>query len=160
VRHSSWEDCQRFLGKLNANVGGGKFQLPSEAQSEYASRAGSKTKYCFGDDASKLGEYAWYAENSGNRPHPVGKKKPNAWGLYDIYGNVREWCQDRYDGGYYAKSPTDDPPGPATGPGRVLRGGGWFIEADDCCSAFRYGCLPRLRDGFLGLRVSRVPADK
>ena len=111
VENVSWDDCQKFLDKLNGKVGGGKFQLPSESQWEYACRAGSKTWYCFGDDRSGLGEYAWYGENSDGKTHPVGEKKPNAWGLYDVHGNVYEWCQDWYDGGYYAKSPMDDPTG-------------------------------------------------
>ncbi len=90
VETVSWDDCQQFLSKLNAKsaAGGGKFQLPSEAQWEYACRAGSKTRYCVGDDDSKLGEYASYDGNSGNKTHPVGEKKPNAWGLYDMHGNA------------------------------------------------------------------------
>ena len=122
----SWDDCQQFLGKLNAKVGtgAGKFALPTEAQWEYACRAGSTTRYCFGDDESQLGEYAWYDANSDSKTHPVGEKKPNAWGLYDMHGNVLEWCEDWYDEWwpkgsttpwYYASSPTDDPPGPSGG---------------------------------------------
>ncbi len=162
VETVSWDDCQEFFKKLNTQsaAGGGKFQLPSEAQWEYACRAGSKTKYYFGDDETRLGDYAWYVKNSDDKTHPVGKKKPNAWGLYDMHGNVWEWCQDRFDVGYYAKSPMDDPTGAATGSYRVNRGGCWSAPARFCRSAGRYGDLPGLRFDFLGLRVSRVPADK
>jgi formylglycine-generating enzyme required for sulfatase activity len=124
VENVSWEDCQHFLAKLNAKIGtqGGKFVLPTEAQWEYACRAGSKTKYHFGDNEDRLGDYAWYDGNStsfppthpGGETHPVGEKKPNASGLYDTCGNVGEWCQDWYHGRYYAKSPTDNPTGPRT----------------------------------------------
>ena len=86
---------------------------------------GARRSYCFGDEESRLGEYAWYDANSGDKTHPVGEKKPNAWGLYDMHGNVWEWCQDWYERGYYADSPTDDPKGPATGLYRVDRGGSW-----------------------------------
>jgi formylglycine-generating enzyme required for sulfatase activity len=150
--------------------------LPTEAQWEYACRAGSKTRYCFGDDEARLGDYAWYRENSGNTAHPVGEKKPNTWGLntahpvgekkpntwglYDMHGNVLEWCQDRYEGGYYAKSPMDDPTGPTGGSNRGYRGGSWDYAARYCRSAFRYGIFPERWYSVLGLRVSRVPADK
>jgi formylglycine-generating enzyme required for sulfatase activity len=97
VEQVSWNDCQKFLEKLNEKVGGGRFSLPTEAQWEYACRAGSTTKYCFGNDKSGLGEYAWYDESEGDKTrsagdqtHPVGRKKPNAWGLYDMHGNVGE----------------------------------------------------------------------
>jgi formylglycine-generating enzyme required for sulfatase activity len=162
VDNVSWDACQVFLSKLNAKsaAGGGKFQLPSEAQWEYACRAGSTTKYCFGDDESKLGEYAWYEANSGSKTHPVGQKKPNAWGLYDMHGNVWEWCQDWWKDGYYKKSPVDDPTGPTRGSGRVLRVGGWFFPAGFCRSAARNFFEPGDRDFFVGFRVSRVPADK
>ncbi len=158
----SWNDCQKFFDKLNAKArpGGGKFQLPSEAQWEYACRAGSKTKYCCGDDEAQLGDYAWYAANSDGETHPVGTKKPNAWGLYDMHGNVWEWCQDWYDGGYYAKSPADDPAGPLTGPGRVVRGGGRAAVAKLCRSAVRYDFRPNYIDFNMGLRVAQVPAGK
>ena len=162
VEEVSWDDCQQFLDKLNKRQGNpaGKFVLPTEAQWEYACRAGSKTRYCFGDDASKLDEYAWYEKNSDDKTHPVGEKKPNAWGLYDMHGNVWEWCQDWYDDGYYAKSPTDDPTGPATGSDRVVRGGSWRTRRGDCRSADRFGDRPGLRYDDLGFRVSLVPADK
>ena len=108
----------------------------------------------------QLGEYAWYNGNSGNRTHPVGEKKPNAWGLYDMHGNVWEWCQDWYDHGYYAKSPMDDPAGPATGSLRVFRGGCWNYGARYCRSADRNYGGPGYRFHYLGFRVSLVPADK
>ncbi|MGA2256022.1 MAG: formylglycine-generating enzyme family protein [Thermoguttaceae bacterium] len=162
VEMVTWNDCQKFLEKLNAKIGTqrGKFVLPTEAQWEYACRAGSTTRYCFGDDEAGLGEYAWYSANSDMKTHPVGEKKPNAWGLYDMHGNVWEWCADWHDGGYYANSPTDDPTGPATGSSRVFRGGGWHYPAGFCRSALRYRVGPENRSGFLGLRVSQVPADK
>ncbi len=160
VEQVSWEDCRGFVEKLSAKRGGGKFLLPTEAQWEYACRAGSTTRYCFGDEESGLGEYAWYAANSGITTHPVGGKKPNAWGLYDMHGNVWEWCQDWYDEGYYANSTTDDPTGPSGGSFRVLRGGCWNYPAWICRSAFRYWLVPGDRIFHLGFRVSRVAADR
>jgi formylglycine-generating enzyme required for sulfatase activity len=156
VERVSWDDCQAFFEKINAKVGGGKFSLPAEAQWEYACRAGSVTRYCFGDDMSSLDEYAWYDKNSENKTHAVGKKKPNAWGLYDIHGNVWEWCADWYDGGYYANSPVDDPAGPSGGSNRVFRGGGWYDPALNCRSANRYGYSPERRTDNLGFRVGRA----
>ena len=155
VENVSWEDCQAFLGKLNEHVRGEKFRLPTEAQWEYACRAGSKTRYCFGDDESRLGEFAWH---DAEQTHPVGEKEPNAWGLYDMQGNVWELCQDWYDARYYANSPTDDPPGSAVGKCRVSRGGGYIDPATFCRSAYRYG--PGTRDSTLGLRICMVPVDK
>ena len=163
VEGVSWTGCQPFLEKLNANFaeGKGKFDLPTEAQWEYACRAGSKTTYCFGDDQSGLGEYAWYDENSDGKTHPVGEKKPNAWGLYDMHGNVWEWCQDWYDWRYYEKSPTDDPPGPARGTmtRMVGRGGYWLGGAKGCRSANRYALGPAYGIYGTGFRVSLVPAE-
>ena len=135
------------------------FRLPTEAQWEYACRAGSTTRYCCGNDGAQLGEYAWYNANSGYKTNPVGEKKPNAWGLYDMHGNVWEWCQDWCNGWYYAKSPLDDPTGPTTGSDRVLRGGGWDSGARRCRSAYRYDFAPGDRSYFLGLRVSLVAAE-
>jgi formylglycine-generating enzyme required for sulfatase activity len=140
--------------------------LPTEAQWEYACRAGSTTCYCFGDEASGLDEcldeYGWYETNSGGKTHPVGEKKPNAWGLYDMHGNVREWCQDWWDRRYYVNSPTDDPPGPgptAGGP-RVKRGGSWHYAAELCQSAGRFGGPAENRRFDVGFRVALVPVDK
>ena len=169
VESVSWDDCQQFLDKLNARfrrrhpsplpAGQGEFRLPSEAQWEYACRAGSTTRYCYGDEESEFGEYAWYKENSDSKTHPVGQKRPNGWGLYDMHGNVREWCQDWYDPNYYVNSLTDDPAGPTAGSSRVIRGGSWSGAASLCRSARRSGNSSGLRDGRLGLRVSFVLRD-
>ena len=158
VESISWDNCQQFLVKLNAKSGGqgGKFVLPTEAQWEYACRAGSTGKFCFGDDEKQLGEYAWYAVNSEHKTHPVGGKRPNTFGLHDMHGNVWEWCQDWY-GAYGAKA-VDDPSGPTRGSFRVFRGGSWLSGGRFCRSAYRR--IGRgYRHGRLGLRVARVPAD-
>jgi len=162
VEQVSWEDCQQLLDKLSAKFGPGlgKFQLPTEAQWEYACRAGSTTRYCCGDEESGLGEYAWYGGRSGRNPHPAGQKKANAWGLYDMHGNVWEWCADWYDRDYYANSPEEDPAGPAKGAGRVRRGGCWYGPARYCRSAHRYYHDPGHRDDLLGVRACLVPVDK
>jgi acetoin utilization deacetylase AcuC-like enzyme/formylglycine-generating enzyme required for sulfatase activity len=115
------------------------YRLPTEAEWEYACRAGTETKYSFGNNAGQLAAYAWFADNSGKATHPVGEKKPNGWGLYDMHGNVAEWCNDRYDPNYYAQSPAENPRGPAEGQERVLRGGAWNSNADACRSAYRAG---------------------
>jgi len=148
VENVSWDDCQEFLVELNAKTGGrgGKFVLPTQAQWEYTCRAGSTDKFCFGDDEKQLGKYAWYRANSDDKTHLVGGRKPNAWGLYDMHGNVWEWCQDWY--GTYKE-----------GSYRVSRGGSWGDVGRNCQSA----CLNDLgkwhRGSFLGLRVAQVPAD-
>ena len=134
-------------------VGG---SLPTEAQWEYACRAGTTTAYSFGDDAAHLGDYAWYWDNSGsiNGPSPVGTKKPNPWGLYDMHGNVLEWCSDWYGSDYYSDpSAGTDPTGPASGDYRMLRGGAWSYEAQDCRLARRIGIDPNVTLYVLGFRV-------
>ena len=143
VDRVSYEACQTFIKKLNEKFAdsGVTFGLPTEAQWEYACRAGTSTPFGFGNDEAKLAEYGWFAENAGGKTHPVGEKKPNAWGLYDMHGNVWQWCADWYDGGYYKTSPSIDPPGPTTGTSRVLRGGSWSDPATYCRSSYRY-CLP------------------
>lgn len=119
-------------------------RLPTEAEWEKAARAGSTGKYCFGDSESTLGQYCWYSSNSGSRTHPVGTKKPNKWGIYDMHGNVWEWCSDWYDEDYYNNSPRDNPGGPNSGNKRVLRGSTVGYAAKYCRSAYRLGCDPDL----------------
>jgi formylglycine-generating enzyme required for sulfatase activity len=158
----SWHDCQRFLQKLNADIaaGLGRFALPSEAQWEYSCRAGGTGHYCFGDKPEKLPEFAWYSANYSRKTHAVGGKKANAWGLYDMHGNVMEWCQDWYGDGAYKASSADDPQGPSKGTHRVLRGGCWYYPAAGCRSAHRYYAEPGDRLDFLGFRVALIPVDK
>ncbi len=113
------------------------YRLPTEAEWEYACRAGTGTKYSFGNSVRKLKVYAWFAESSSGKTHPVGQKKPNPWGLYDMHGNVAEWCNDWYCEDYYKQSPARDPKGPSNGKERVLRGGAWNSSADSCRSSYR-----------------------
>ena len=153
----SWDDCQEFLKKLSEKakdqLKGKKAGLPTEAQWEYACRAGEKGKWCFGDDEKSLGEYAWYDKNSGNTTHPVGEKKANAWGLFDMHGNVWEWCEDWY--GAYEKGAATDPTGPAKGDARCFRGGSWGYGGVDSRSADRYRNGPTYYSYvFIGLRVA------
>jgi formylglycine-generating enzyme required for sulfatase activity len=154
--------AQRLLGKLNAKIKihGWRFALPTEAQWEFACRAGSTTMYCFGNDATELREYAWYNDNSGGKTHPVGEKRPNAWGLYDMHGNVGEYCRDMFDRNYYRSSPEIDPTGPTRGADHVLRGGNFLTTAVCCRSSFRYWGLLGAKAGCQGLRVALVERDE
>ena len=114
------------------------------------------TLWPFGDDMGQLDQHAWYASNSGGRTHPVGQKLPNAWGLYDLLGNVREWCTDGYSDTYYASSPRGDLVGAVEAMHRVFRGGSWFNDPRNCRSADRSGFVPAFRYGDLGFRVARA----
>jgi len=121
----NWDDAQAFCAWLS-NKSGKSVRLPTEAQWEYACRAGTTTRFSFGDGDGDLGNYAWYCDNSAEMTHPVGQKKPNAWGLYDMHGNAWQWCQDHY--APYGQAATTDPTGPNEGSSRVSRGGSWVDE--------------------------------
>jgi eukaryotic-like serine/threonine-protein kinase len=146
-----WEDAVEFCRKLSEKEGR-TYRLPTEAEWEHACRAGSQTKWSFGDEESRLGEYAWYDSNSYRTTHPVGEKKPNAWGLYDMHGNVWEWCSDWK--GEYASIAVDDPTGATAGSLRVFRGGSWYSSAGGCRSAFRLWHTSGSRYYYLGFRVA------
>jgi len=134
------------------------YRLPTEAEWEYACRAGTTTKYYWGDEDEMDDDYCWDSSNSNRTVHPVGQKKSNAWGLYDISGNVNEWCWDRYDEDYYKKSPSENPTGPSSSSKRVIRGGSWTIYASICQSAYRYGIRPDGAGDSNGFRlVKSVP---
>lgn len=154
VENVSWEEAVEFCEKLSAETGAA-FSLPTEAQWEYACRAGSPAAWCFGDEPGKLDDYAWYEGNSGGETHPVREKRPNDWGLYDMHGNVWEWCQDWFAEGYYQSSPELDPKGPGKGSNRVDRGGSWDRPPEGCRSAYRRWDPPSVRYRDLGFRVAR-----
>ena len=139
------------------------YRLPTEAEWEYAARAGTTTLYSFGDDPAALADHAWYKENQTLGPRPVGKRRANGWGLHDMYGNVWEWCNDIYAEDYYKRSPASNPRGPAKGDRRVLRGGCWNSKPDECRSSYRLDEIPAFTDvcfgkavsGFVGIRCVR-----
>ena len=150
VEQVSWNDCQEFIGKLNG-LTGKKFRLPTEAEWEYAARGGRKSRgyqYC---GSSTISDVAWYNGNSGSKTHPVGSKQANELGIYDMSGNVYEWCQDWY--GSYVSSSQTNPTGAVSGSDRVFRGGCWGSDAGDCRSSFRRYDTPGSHYYFLGLRL-------
>ena len=152
----SWNDAQAFIAKLNQREGHRGYRLPTEAEWEYAARAGTTTIYSFGDDVRQLGTYAWFSEDfATGSTHPVGSKSPNAWGLYDVHGNAWEWVQDWYDESYYARSPATDPTGPSSGKGKVVRGGSWHVTSGSWRTAFRKSYEPDYRGISIGFRVVR-----
>ena len=153
VEQVSWDGVREFIRKLNEKEGTDKYRLPSEAEWEYACRAGTTTRYSFGDSESKLGDYVWYDDNAGSKAHPVGKKKPNPYGLYDMHGNVWEWVQDKYHSDYYV-APTDGSAWESgDGADRVIRGGGWYYIAGFCRSASQVHDSPSSCTYDLGFRL-------
>lgn len=156
VEKVSWNDTQTFIEKLNDRVKGDFYRLPTEAEWEYAARAGTQTVYSFGDDAKNIREYSWFGNEGYNGDsHEVGQKKANPWGLVDIHGNVWEWVQDWYDPNYYQHSLETDPKGAESGQYKVYRGGSWVAKQVNLRSAVRYSGLPSTRSGDIGFRLVR-----
>jgi len=162
VEMVSWQDAVKFCQRLSElpeeKQAGRVYRLPTEAEWEYACRAGSKTAFSFGVGVKSLSDHAWYRENSNLQTHPVGEKKPNAWGLHDMHGNVGEWCSDWY--GEYPIGLATDPVGPVEGSYRVHRGGSWFFpEAARCRSACRFGLIqPSQHIDDTGFRIALSPS--
>jgi formylglycine-generating enzyme required for sulfatase activity len=165
VERTQWTDAVRFCNKCSELDGltpcydlntwecrfdANGYRLPTEAEWEYACRAGSTGKYCFGDADSLLPRHAWLKPGSQGKPHPVGQKEPNRWGLCDMHGNVWQWCHDWYSDTYYSESPAENPYGPAAGKMRVLRGGAWDSTPDKCRSAYRHKEFPVYSDACFG----------
>ncbi len=149
----SHNDAIAFVNWLNERDPGKGYRLPTEAEWEYACRAGTSTPYSTGSSESDLSRAGWYSGNSNSTTHPVGQKAANAWGLYDMHGNVWEWCSDWYVENYYSSSPANNPPGPSSGISRVLRGGSWGYNAWSCRAADRNWTQPYHRDYSIGFRV-------
>jgi len=183
VERTQWIDAVRFCNKCSeieglmpcydlktweCNFTANGYRLPTEAEWEYACRAGSTGKYCYGDAEADLPRYAWFKPHSKGRPQPVGQKQPNRWGLHDMHGNVWQWCNDYYSEDYYAESRKEDPKGPTAGDQRVLRGGAWDCPAEKCRAAYRSREFPVFSDacfgadsyGFRRARNRRTDEDK
>jgi formylglycine-generating enzyme required for sulfatase activity len=151
VERVGWNDVQQFLEKLNERNDGYNYRLPAEAEWEFAARAGGSGV------PERLGDVAWYDLNSGRETHPVGQKQPNAWGLYDMLGNVSEWVQDWFALDYYGTGPAIDPPGPETGVNRVMRGGSFAGNSQQARAAYRVQMPPSGGTATMGFRCVRTP---
>lgn len=151
VEQVSWDDCQEFIRKLNS-LTGQNFRLPTEAEWEFACRGGNNSRGYKYSGSNYIDNVAWYDGNSGDKTHPVATKSPNELGIYDMSGNVWEWCADWY--GDYSSGRQTNPKGPYGGSGRVLRGGSWIIIAGCCRSSYRDGYIPTYRFNNLGLRLA------
>ena len=151
VETVNWNDCQEFISKLNS-LTGRKFRLPTEAEWEYAARGGKKSRGYQYSGSRKISDVAWYEGNSRSKTHPVGRKQANELGIYDMSGNVWEWCSDWY--GSYSSSSQTNPMGSDSGAKRVRRGGSWCYIARICRSSYRYGDAPDCRGLYLGLRLA------
>ena len=153
VENVSWEEVQRFISRLNERERTWRYRLPTEAEWEYAARAGSQTLWSFGDTGSSMRRYGWFRDNAGGSTHPVGQKRANAWGLFDVHGNVYEWVQDWYAQDYYSRSPVRDPQGPESGATRGFRGGSWIDGEEKARSGRRFSFAPDFHDNFIGFRL-------
>jgi formylglycine-generating enzyme required for sulfatase activity len=168
VEQVRWSDAVTFCNKRSemegrqpcydlttwkCNFEANGYRLPTEAEWEYACRAGAATAYFFGDTADKLKDHAWFDKNAGGRPRPVGQKQPNAWGLYDMCGNVWEWCNDFYQVDYYGEAPRDNPRGPDQGETKVVRGGAWRFGEESCRAGYRYNENPGYSDVCFGYDI-------
>ena len=152
VENVSWDDCQKFIAELN-RLTGKKFRLPTEAEWEYAARGGKLSRNYKYSGSNNINDVAWYNDNSSKRTQPVGLKLPNELGIYDMSGNVWEWCSDWYDSGYYSKTQLKNPMGATSGTKRVDRGGSWNGNERFCRISFRYGNAPEECYGVCGLRL-------
>jgi formylglycine-generating enzyme len=152
VIHVSWNDASEYCNWLSLKTGK-SYRLPTEAEWEYAAKGGSQSRGYTYSGSNNAGDVAWCMENSGNETHPVGQKQPNELGIYDMTGNVWEWCSDWYGKDYYAGSPSNNPKGPSTGWNRVYRGGSWGNDARYCRAARRNNRTPDDRDCSLCFRL-------